>query len=111
MQAKLETRLADRAGKFGVVHIVSHFHFQPTGDETRSFLIYQTEPGLGKAECLRRAQLALLRGEVALDPKALRGLTPGNSAPTGLPAFVAPAKAPAAHPFYWAPFILMGNTR
>ncbi|WP_309721911.1 CHAT domain-containing protein [Armatimonas sp.] len=195
---RLEATLAEKAGKFSVVHIASHFHFQPTGDETRSFLltgdgkaltlaqlkslrsnvfsgvdlltlsacatglgtvgasgtgaevegfgalaqrkgagavlaslwsvsdastsalmqafyaIHQKEPGLGKAECLRRAQLGLLTGSLPIEARQLgRGpvAATGNKDTTGLPRFVAPASAPAAHPFYWAPFILIGNTR
>lgn len=192
---KLEATLAEKAGTFGVVHIASHFHFQPTGDETSSFLLmgdgkpltlaelktlrssvfsgvdllalsacgtglgsgtgkevegfgalaqnkgagavlaslwsvsdasttalmkafyqlHQSQPHLGKSECLRRTQLALLRGEVALDATALRGIIPVNSPSTKpqstLPAFLAPPHAPAAHPFYWAAFVLMGSTR
>ena len=64
-----------------------------------------------KADALREAQLDLIRGTVVPDAAAKdahRGLTrtdadqaPGN--------FRADPKAPFAHPYYWAPFILMGN--
>jgi CHAT domain-containing protein len=65
---------------------------------------------LDKADALRQAQLVLLRGSTKVDDsdKARRGLTriesaraPGN--------FRADPSAPYAHPFFWAPFILMGN--
>ena len=39
----------------------------------RFYQLRQSAPTLNKTECLRRAQLALLRGEVTLDSKALRG--------------------------------------
>jgi CHAT domain-containing protein/dienelactone hydrolase len=47
------------------------------------------DPGDGKAEALRQAQLALLR-------------EPAPSSPT-------PHAADYSHPFYWAPFVLIGN--
>lgn len=47
------------------------------------------DPASGKAEALRQAQLALLRGAAA-------------------PASV-PHDAGYSHPFYWAPFVLIGN--
>lgn len=46
-------------------------------------------PGMTKAEALRQAQLALLHGD--------SGAAAGGAA------------APYANPFYWAPFILIGN--
>ena len=63
-----------------------------------------------KADALRDAQLALLHGTVHADSagKAERGLARVDSAPT-VGSFTADPRAPFAHPFYWAPFILMGN--
>jgi CHAT domain-containing protein len=63
-----------------------------------------------KADALRDAQLALLRGTVHSDGagKAERGLARVDSAPA-VASFAADPHAPFAHPFYWAPFILMGN--
>ncbi len=74
--------------------------------------------GLTKAEALRQAQLALLHGAVdALAPGAHRQVdrpdadeSPSTSMPAA-PAFPVDPKAPYAHPYYWAPFILMGNWR
>ena len=43
------------------------------------FAVHAREPGLGKAEALRRAQAAVR------------------------------AKAETAHPFFWAPFVLVGD--
>jgi CHAT domain-containing protein/Tfp pilus assembly protein PilF len=65
--------------------------------------------GTTKAEALRQAQLALLRG--AAGPAAPRdrglkgtdgGATTGTSPVTG---------SSYSHPYYWAPFILLGNPR
>ena len=57
-----------------------------------------------KVEALRKAQLDLLLGQVK--PKA------GGSG-RGFAAETTPAGAPSgyAHPYYWAPFVLMGNWR
>jgi CHAT domain-containing protein len=65
---------------------------------------------LDKADALRQAQLALLKGSARLDDAsgAQRGLTRADATPTTGNFKVNP-NAPYAHPFYWAPFILMGN--
>jgi CHAT domain-containing protein len=61
-------------------------------------------PSAGKAEALRQAQLAFLRGAGgAAEGSTGRGLqAEGNSQP-------APHPHDFAHPFYWAPFVLIGN--
>jgi CHAT domain-containing protein len=63
-----------------------------------------------KADALRDAQLALLRGTVHAEGagKAERGLARVDGA-AAMGSFVADPRAPFAHPFFWAPFILMGN--
>lgn len=60
------------------------------------------EEGLSKAAALRQAQLALLEGSQG------RGV-PSRPGTDG--SFVPPKGAPYAHPYYWAPFVLMGNGR
>ena len=61
-------------------------------------------PAVGKAEALRQAQLALLRGPSA---------SPGAQSQRGLEVEGQPTAAAGqanyAHPFYWAPFVLIGN--
>jgi CHAT domain-containing protein len=87
----------------------------PVADESTAALmraLYEAHKvdHLDKAEALRHAQLALLRGTVKADAGAAqrRGLTrKDQSAATA--DFKTDANAPFAHPFYWAPFILMGN--
>ena len=62
--------------------LVSHWAVAsgPTVDLTTAmFAVYAREPALGKAEALRRAQVAVR------------------------------AKADTAHPFFWAPFVLVGD--
>lgn len=65
---------------------------------------------MDKADALRQAQLALLHGSANVgDPDiAVRGLTRTSTSEAGGNFKIDP-NAPYAHPFYWAPFILMGN--
>jgi len=65
---------------------------------------------LDKADALRQAQLTLLKGSAKVDPnaKSVRGLGRVSVA-QGPATFTPDPSKPFAHPFYWAPFILMGN--
>ena len=69
---------------------------------------------MSKAAGLRQAQLELLRGKITASTppskanRAQRAKIAG-AANTDLPLFTADPKAPYAHPFYWAPFVLIGN--
>lgn len=62
---------------------------------------------VSKAEALRRAQLRFLRGEIISSGDAERGIVgirprvPGNVSES--------ESGDLSHPFYWAPFILIGN--
>lgn len=79
-------------------------------DESTSRLMsafYSTwlkHPADGKAEALRQAQLALLHGPAG---------SSGNLADRGVRVAESPGPRPQAadfsHPFYWAPFVLVGN--
>jgi CHAT domain-containing protein len=61
-------------------------------------------PGDGKAEALRQAQIAFLRGSaVSRHIESDRG---AQRMPTQASA---PHIAGYSHPFYWAPFVLIGN--
>lgn len=62
-----------------------------------------------KAQALRQAQLSLLRGEsstaAATDQRGLGiEMQPGIQRPT-----VGSTRSSFTHPYYWAPFILIGN--
>jgi CHAT domain-containing protein len=65
---------------------------------------------LDKADALRQAQLALLHGTAAAGDagNTARGLARASTARASGNFKVNPS-APYAHPFFWAPFILMGN--
>jgi CHAT domain-containing protein/Flp pilus assembly protein TadD len=87
----------------------------PVADESTAALmrtLYQEHKvnHLDKADALRQAQLALLNGSAKMENSgdAKRGLTRTGVTPTAGNFKVNP-RAPYSHPFYWAPFILMGN--
>ena len=67
--------------------------------------------GHGKAEALRRAQIALIRNNATVLAPGERGLTlePTDSEES-LEIFASSSlKGDLDHPYYWAPFILIGN--
>jgi CHAT domain-containing protein len=62
------------------------------------------QPSSGKAEALRQAQLAFLKGSpVSTSSGSDRGV---QVVPESIPAA---HETGYAHPFYWAPFVLIGN--
>jgi CHAT domain-containing protein/predicted negative regulator of RcsB-dependent stress response len=77
------------------------------------YSVRKSNPGMVKAEALRLAQLSLLQGN--LEPRSSKQ----NSSrakmiarPDGIPVappFKVDPKRPYAHPYYWAPFVLIGN--
>ena len=94
----------------------------PVSDDSTRLLMqgfyreHETHAGMTKAESLRQSQLSLLRGTAAqFAGTAKPGLAKRSITYAGrdisLPAYVFNPNAPYAHPFYWAPFILIGNWR
>ena len=74
------------------------------------FYALREQQHLTKAEALRQVQLAFLDGSV--NQASLMGLqsafAPETTTSTSLP-WRATSTAPYSHPFFWAPFILIGN--
>jgi CHAT domain-containing protein len=69
------------------------------------YKLWVTTPGMTKAEALQQAQLALLRGTTEI-----ADTTPGPTARgLGIGASKQQAAAKYGNPYYWAPFILIGN--
>ncbi len=75
------------------------------------YQIKKEQPGLPKGEALRQAQLSLLHGmnKAQVDKGGEAGLT--QKRVEALKPFKHDEKAPFGHPFYWSPFILIGNWR
>jgi len=95
--------LIQKQGAKGVIATLWPVADESTGLLMQNFYRLREEKKLSKADALRQAQLMLVKGQVAQG---------SSSAQRGLDAPASAAPRPAAtyaHPYYWAPFILMGN--
>jgi CHAT domain-containing protein len=108
--------LAQRQGAKAVIAGLWPVADVSTSTFMREFYRAKVQNGTDKSEALRQAQLALLHGAETPSPKASgppppsRGLKTASTT-TVLPPFTAPPNARYAHPYFWAPFVLMGNSR
>jgi len=59
-----------------------------------------------KAEALRQAQIAMLRGQVRLENAQLLSASQGIPLPEALSNL---GDKQLMHPYYWAAFVLIGN--
>ncbi|MGH9882950.1 MAG: CHAT domain-containing protein, partial [Pyrinomonadaceae bacterium] len=107
-------KLAQDGGALAVLATLWQVADPSTRDLMIAFYrIYSQTPDLTKAEALQRAQLSLLNGETTESlhhtQRAKLVGEAGNSAAHA--RFKFDPQKPYAHPYYWAPFILIGNWR
>ena len=123
LQRSIYTRLGVLAQRQGAKAVIATLW--PVADASTKALMqelyrrHKTQPGVPKIEALRQAQLAFLHGQqpvrkrVAQGKRSLTVSAPvaehSDSSASALPRFPWDPRAPYAHPFYWAPFILIGN--
>jgi CHAT domain-containing protein len=130
---------AELAQRLGAASVMATLW--PVADSSTPWLMrefYQTREsasGLNKAEAVKRAQLALLSGTARAEPlpdvqkgapspvriivgpkenkrdDSVRGIETIFVDEKDAPAFKRDNRKPFAHPYYWAPFILIGNWR
>lgn len=123
--------LAQRKGAAAVLASLWSVNDASTAVWMESF--YRCRKEGSKSEALRKAQISLVRGVRPKDAPALptaamqrrdpiRGVVPqtipAEALPTKVtelislaPAYISDRNKPFAHPYYWAPFILIGNPR
>ncbi|MCY7377477.1 MAG: CHAT domain-containing protein [Pyrinomonadaceae bacterium] len=107
--------LAQRQGAKSVLATLWAVADSSTRDLMSGFYrILETDAKVSKAEALRRAQIALIRGNYQpaqiTENRRSESVRFGASA-NNFPKFVKDENAPFAHPFYWSPFVLIGNWR
>jgi CHAT domain-containing protein len=103
--------LAQRQGAAGVMATLWPVADASTGLFMQAFYRLLAEQRLSKAEALRQTQLAFIGGEITVGTGSgrFRGETvTGWSRPTGDDS-TSTVPDDWRHPYYWAPFILMGN--
>jgi CHAT domain-containing protein/Tfp pilus assembly protein PilF len=106
--------MAQRKGAKAVVASLWSVADISTSVFMQEFYRVRESSGTTKAEALRQAQLALLHGTAtgsatARPVRQLMHEEPPRAGRSNAPPFDPDAKAPYAHPYYWAPFFLMGN--
>lgn len=92
--------LAQKRGAHGVLAALWPVADQSTAELMPEMYRLRQENKLSKAEALRQAQVEFIHGRAATGK-------PGSQ--RDAPREVAQPKTPFAHPYFWAPFILMGN--
>jgi len=105
--------LAQRQGAKGVIATLWPVADESTGLLMQNFYRMREQDQLTKAEALQKAQQMFIKGQQQTAQKnTTRGIrVPVQHAeqPTDAPKFTPDPDAPYSHPYYWAPFILIGN--
>ena len=79
---------------------------------TEFYRILEENPKIGKAEALQTAQIKMIGGEYKTKEEAAKkrsDLINLSSESANQPKFETDKKAPFAHPYFWSPFVLIGN--
>ncbi|HEX4945273.1 MAG TPA: CHAT domain-containing protein, partial [Blastocatellia bacterium] len=104
--------LAQRQGAKAVVASLWPVADRSTKTLMQAFYqLREAKADVTKIEALRQAQIKLLRGELQVTGETLaaREIVHESAKASHQPLFKVDPKAPYAHPYYWAPFILIGN--
>jgi CHAT domain-containing protein/Tfp pilus assembly protein PilF len=105
--------LAQRKGAKAVLATLWSVRDESTTRLTVEFYrLRESKPGMNKAEALREAQLSLLGGKgtgVHSEKTERTSQAKSGEANQSQPKFKPDPDAPYAHPYYWAPFVLIGN--
>jgi CHAT domain-containing protein/Tfp pilus assembly protein PilF len=108
--------LAQRLGAGAVLASLWEVSDESTAELMARFYQNYIKLGENKATAIRLSQLALLNGEYSKLSTKNRQISQGddeqnniNIIPAEMLPFKPPSGAPFAHPFYWSPFILIGN--
>lgn len=90
-------------------------------DESTSLLmrefyrLHKENPKITKAEAMQKAQIAMIEGKLKpISKDAAKNRDVGVfkvGKDTTQPSFKSDENAPFAHPYYWSPFVLIGNWR
>jgi len=101
--------LAQRQGAKAVLATLWSVADQSTATFMQEFYRLRKDGHLTKAEALRKTQIAFISG-AHKSPQSIKSAPAGNPSGTNnAPNFTPDPAKPYAHPYYWAPFILMGN--
>jgi CHAT domain-containing protein len=96
--------LAQRQGAEAIIATLWSVNDESTSELMQRFYCLHDPPApMSKAEALRQAQLSLLRGPMKRAGKESKSCDVQGASGIG------PADHSFSHPYYWAPFILIGN--
>ena len=102
--------LAQKQGAKGVIATLWPVADQSTGLLMQRLYRFRQQQGMTKAEGLREAQVAFIRGaQLRPATSASQRAADREAVDAGPDVPGRDPSRPYAHPFYWAPFILMGN--
>jgi CHAT domain-containing protein len=103
--------IVQRAGALAVLASLWPVNDLSTAELMREFYRQRYVDGKNKAEALRGAQLAVMR-DGAASAAPVRGTAKAASGVDGLVTGIPPWEGTGfSHPYYWAPFVIMGNWR